>query len=541
MIDGIIKETGNSRFLKSAITSSETWEEFRAKLIAGTAPIDLNGINEDGWQQIGMPLNKEHMLDDNTTSAMGIDSESTPNDAFEFLSNNGTTVLRNVPIPEGETVTAFDVVDYINGEIEVNPQVVMGDDVVGYTTTNNMYQSYVYALSADKVVLLYQYYDSSTYRKTYLCCRVGRVTSGRAITRITWGDIKTITYTTATTTSSVHMFYVAYASITESCFVVIYGGTASSDSLGIRMMGVEGLEVTLGSSSTLNSASGAYGYFASIAALSESKFVYAYVNSEDWCCYVGNGTVTSDTTFTHSKNVIGEGAAGYTFCAKVDEETFILGYGYPAIICVGTVSGSSFLWGNTQTVQTGNSYVRGVFLLENNRVAVLYSYISYTRLKLYEVNERELTAITSTGTIITSDSSSYAVQISSTRLVVVADEVEFYVVDIIDDAITISTAFAETIDVDSLSAFRGSSLLVGYTDTTAETANVKFGDVSNGAMAVVTDVKEDGTCDLAFDGNVKITSQPEYDGIGLNGVTAFSPVEGYLCVEGYWKNENYEG
>lgn len=52
MKDGIINGNGDSRFLKSAIESSTTWDEFRAMLIAGTAPIDLNGINEDGYTSI---------------------------------------------------------------------------------------------------------------------------------------------------------------------------------------------------------------------------------------------------------------------------------------------------------------------------------------------------------------------------------------------------------------------------------------------------------------------------------------------------------
>ena len=51
MKDSIIKNTGNSRYLKSAISAATTWEQFRAALIAGTLPIDLNGINSVGWQQ----------------------------------------------------------------------------------------------------------------------------------------------------------------------------------------------------------------------------------------------------------------------------------------------------------------------------------------------------------------------------------------------------------------------------------------------------------------------------------------------------------
>lgn len=70
MRDSIIKNTGNSRYLKSAISAATTWEQFRAALIAGTLPIDLNGINSAGWQQVGDALNKANLLSDATVSAL---------------------------------------------------------------------------------------------------------------------------------------------------------------------------------------------------------------------------------------------------------------------------------------------------------------------------------------------------------------------------------------------------------------------------------------------------------------------------------------
>lgn len=70
MKDSIIKNTGNSRYLKSAISAATTWEQFRAALIAGTLPIDLNGINTAGWQQVGDALNKSNLLSDATVAAL---------------------------------------------------------------------------------------------------------------------------------------------------------------------------------------------------------------------------------------------------------------------------------------------------------------------------------------------------------------------------------------------------------------------------------------------------------------------------------------
>lgn len=63
MQDGIIAGNGSSRYLKTvaaALSLYPTYEDFITALIAGTFPIDLNGINEAGWSRQGTPLNKRN-------------------------------------------------------------------------------------------------------------------------------------------------------------------------------------------------------------------------------------------------------------------------------------------------------------------------------------------------------------------------------------------------------------------------------------------------------------------------------------------------
>lgn len=89
MQDGIIKGTGNSRYLKSIsefLTQYPTYNDFAAALAAGTLPIDLNGINPTGWDQQGTPLNKENLLSDETCELLGITQTSVPDDAFLKIS-----------------------------------------------------------------------------------------------------------------------------------------------------------------------------------------------------------------------------------------------------------------------------------------------------------------------------------------------------------------------------------------------------------------------------------------------------------------------
>ena len=88
MQDGIIAGNANSRYLKtvtSALSLYPDYESFMAALIAGTFPIDLNGINTGGWTQQGTPLNKANLFSDLTASALGLSASNTPNDALAKL------------------------------------------------------------------------------------------------------------------------------------------------------------------------------------------------------------------------------------------------------------------------------------------------------------------------------------------------------------------------------------------------------------------------------------------------------------------------
>lgn len=88
MTDGIIKGTGNSRFLKTvpnALTLYSDFPAFMEALIAGTFPIDLNGVNPAGWDVQGNKLNKATLLTDALCTALGLPTTATPTQAMEKL------------------------------------------------------------------------------------------------------------------------------------------------------------------------------------------------------------------------------------------------------------------------------------------------------------------------------------------------------------------------------------------------------------------------------------------------------------------------
>ena len=110
MIDSVLKGTGNSRFLKSAVPAGTSWADALAMLQAGTFPIDFNGINTEGFQQVGTPLNKANLLKDATAAQIGLPPSTTPDGMFRALGNTGElhvwrkTVTTAQEIPAGYTL-----------------------------------------------------------------------------------------------------------------------------------------------------------------------------------------------------------------------------------------------------------------------------------------------------------------------------------------------------------------------------------------------------------------------------------------------------
>lgn len=127
MIDSVLKGTGNSRFLKSAVPAGTSWADALAMLQAGTFPIDFNGINAEGFQQVGTPLNKANLLKDATAAQIGLPPSTTPDGMFQALGNTGElhvwrkTVKNAEDVPAGYTlgkvqnVTKYPITDVRSG------------------------------------------------------------------------------------------------------------------------------------------------------------------------------------------------------------------------------------------------------------------------------------------------------------------------------------------------------------------------------------------------------------------------------------------
>lgn len=112
-----MKGNGNSRYLKTvgeALSLYPTYEDFLQAMIAGTFPVDFNGINKDGWTQLGTLLNKANLLSDTVISTLGLSTgaNSTPNDAFNVLANIGNVhVWRKTVVADEEVPAGYKLVD----------------------------------------------------------------------------------------------------------------------------------------------------------------------------------------------------------------------------------------------------------------------------------------------------------------------------------------------------------------------------------------------------------------------------------------------
>lgn len=90
MKDGIIAETGNSRYLRTIAGIKQlcpTYDSFLDLFARGELPIDLAGKNSDGWAQAGTDLNKANLLADATAALADLGREATPNEMFAALAN----------------------------------------------------------------------------------------------------------------------------------------------------------------------------------------------------------------------------------------------------------------------------------------------------------------------------------------------------------------------------------------------------------------------------------------------------------------------
>lgn len=115
-------------------------------MVAGIFPVDFNGINKDGWTQLGTLLNKANLLSDTVISTLGLSTgvNSTPNDAFNVLANIGNVhVWRKTVVTEEEIPAGYRLVDDTTNRNNVGDQTVSNALIflIGDTTAELKYST----------------------------------------------------------------------------------------------------------------------------------------------------------------------------------------------------------------------------------------------------------------------------------------------------------------------------------------------------------------------------------------------------------------
>lgn len=106
MKDTVLLGSGNSRYLKSVanfLSLYPTYNDFVAALVAGTLPIDLNGVNAAGCAQVGTSLSKANLLTDATASALGLSgNDPTINDALSAIASDKQGKITTSGVLQGD-------------------------------------------------------------------------------------------------------------------------------------------------------------------------------------------------------------------------------------------------------------------------------------------------------------------------------------------------------------------------------------------------------------------------------------------------------
>jgi len=152
MIDSVIAGTGNSRYLRTSISASTTWEDALTMLRAGTFPIDLAGINLAGFTTLGTALNSDTLLKSAVITALGLDADATPSDAWEAIIEmieNMSTMTASITLssaswsgsnPYAQTVTISGYTVTANTRVDIT---------CNYSTINSLAQDGVSAIYAE--------------------------------------------------------------------------------------------------------------------------------------------------------------------------------------------------------------------------------------------------------------------------------------------------------------------------------------------------------------------------------------------------------
>jgi len=267
-------------------------------------------------------------------------------------------IVRDFVVDSGESITAGDVVSFINGKIR------KGVNKIGYgpeQAFNSSITSRVFAtaLSDSKFVVAYQ--DD------------GNSDSGTAVVGTFTGS--TITYGSGYVFNNAIPNFLSAATLSDSKFVVAYSDLGNS-SYGTAIVGtLSGSTIIFGSEYVFNSAMTGE---ISVAALSDSKFVVTYRDIGN--LYYGTaivGTVSDSTIIYGSEYVFNSQGTYNTFAAAFSDSKFLIAYSDVGnssfgTAIVGTVSDTTISYGLEYVFNKASSTYISAAVLSDSKFVLAY-------------------------------------------------------------------------------------------------------------------------------------------------------------------------
>lgn len=172
--------TGNSRFMKSNISSSTTLAQLIQMLNNGTFPYDIGTLNPAGISQQGTPLNKDTLLKDATAQLYGLTpSTAVPDDVFQILAQ--AALYKTV----GPTAGLYDVSDNLLLKLP-GVQIETGSYVGTGTYGRNNKNSLTFGI--EPLVVMVCRSDSSSYASFLNPCKKSAGYQNYGLSDLTWSD-----------------------------------------------------------------------------------------------------------------------------------------------------------------------------------------------------------------------------------------------------------------------------------------------------------------------------------------------------------------
>ena len=286
---------------------------------------------------------------------------------YAFQSDRATTatfaqsalknLIRNFVVASGESVSAGDVVVFINENVKKGPSRDFGSEYV----FNSASTSYICAaaLSNTKFVVAYGDFGNSWY--------------GTAVVGAVSGN--TITYRSEYVYNSADTRYISAAALSNTKFVVAYLDFGNSG-YGTAVVGeVSGNTITYGSKYVYNSAST---WHPSAAALSATKFVVAYGdggNSQYGTAVVGE--VSGNNITFGSEYVYNSASTDFISATALSSNKFVVAYqdvenSQYGTAVVGDVSGNVITFGSEYVYNSATTVYNSAATLYNTKFVVVY-------------------------------------------------------------------------------------------------------------------------------------------------------------------------